>query len=83
MEAAEGLHPNASAADIFKYELCEKIVKYMLEKKITQREMAKLLGVDEARVSEVVHYKLRKLTADRLLSYHERLDPHVRFKIAR
>ena len=80
--AAEGLPASASPSDRFKYELCEGIVRTMLEKGITQREMGKLLAVDEARVSEVVHYKLKKLTVDRLLGYHERLNPKVKFKIA-
>jgi predicted XRE-type DNA-binding protein len=79
---SEGLPPNASAMDHAKYELCAEFVKYLRTEGITQRELAEQLATSEARVSEIVHYRLAKLTAEQLLRYLERIKPDFRLKVA-
>ena len=85
LESAPGtrmLPPNAGPVDRFKYELCRQIVIYLMEKKITQRELAKKLKTTEARVSEIVHYHLDKVTTDRLIGYLGVIRPRAKIQVA-
>ena len=68
--------------DRTKYDLCKRLLVYMREKHLNQRQLAKRLGVVESRVSEVLHYRIKKITLDRLVKYHEILDPKFSLKVA-
>ena len=76
------LPPEADAIDRAKYEICRQIPIYMHKKGLTQRQLAKQMGVPETRVSEIVHYRIWKFTLDRLLGYFERVNPKVVLKVA-
>ena len=76
------LPPNATPLDKAKFELCKQLILYMQKQNLSQRELAKKLGVVESRVSEVVHYRIRKLTLDRLVKYHQTLDSDFMLKVA-
>lgn len=79
---AEGLSPDASAMDRAKWDLCAEFIKYLRVEEISQRELARRLAVSEARVSEIVHYRLQRLTAEQLLRYLERIKPNFRLRVA-
>ena len=76
------LPPDADAVARTKYELCRQIVIFMHAKDISQRDLAKKIGIPETRVSEIVHYRIEKFTVDRLLSYLEKLNPKVVLRVA-
>lgn len=85
LETAEGtriLPERASLSDRVKYQLCKKFVEYCLDNNLTQRQLAHQIGVDEARVSEVVHYHVHKLTIDRLVKYIEKIKLKLELKVA-
>ena len=82
IRGTEMLPAHASALERTKYELCKRLLVYMRENNLTQRQLAKKLGVVESRVSEVLHYRIKKLTLDRLYKYHEILDPEFSLKVA-
>ena len=73
------LAPDAHPSEKFKYKLCELILAYHLKAGIKQKELAKILGIDEARMSEILHYKIEQFTSDRLQEYVQILYPSVRF----
>jgi predicted XRE-type DNA-binding protein len=81
-ESAATLPPEASAIDRFKIDLCKKLLIHMKVKDLSQRQFAKILGINESRVSEIIHYKVKRVTADRLMSYLEKVDEEVVFKVA-
>ncbi len=74
--------PSSSPSEKFRWELCQSLVKYLVEKKLTQVAFAKMLGIDQARVSEIIHHRIEKVSTDKLIAYNEKLNPRVRFKIA-
>ena len=76
------LPPHASSLEMTKYDLCRRLLVYMRKHELTQRELAKKLGVVESRVSEVLNYRIQKLTLDRLVMYHLKLDPKFALKVA-
>lgn len=75
--------PSSSPAEKFRWELCQNLVRHMVEKNLSQVEFAKILGVDQARVSEIVHHRIDKVSTDKLIAYNEKINPKVEFKIAR
>ena len=82
VESAATLSPDASAIERFKFDLCKNLLIHMKKKDLSQREFAKMLGVHESRVSEIIHYKVKRVTADRLMSYIEMVDEEAEFKVA-
>jgi predicted XRE-type DNA-binding protein len=75
--------PNSTPAQKFRWELCQNLVRFMIQKNLSQVDFAKLLGIDQARVSEVVHHRIDKVSTDKLIAYNEIINPKVKFKIAR
>ena len=81
-ESAATLAPDASAIERFKFDLCKKLLIHMKNQELSQRAFAKVLGINESRVSEIIHYKVKRITADRLMSYLETVDHEAKFKVA-
>lgn len=75
--------PSSSPAEKFRWDLCQNLVKYMNEKSLSQVAFAKLLRIDQSRVSEIVNHRIDKVSTDKLISYNEEIDPRVEFKIAK
>ena len=75
------LPENASEVDCAKYQLCQLIAKYQRENGLLQRQVAEKLGIDEARISEILRGKLESFTLDRLVSYAEELYENVQVRI--
>ncbi|MCB0366799.1 MAG: XRE family transcriptional regulator [Bdellovibrionaceae bacterium] len=86
LKGAEGtlmVGPSSSPAEKFRWELCQILVKYMTEKNLSQVEFAKLLGIDQSRISEIVNHRIDKVSTDKLIAYNEKINPKVEFRIAR
>jgi predicted XRE-type DNA-binding protein len=79
--AARLLPLDAGPVEIMKYRLCEKFVVYKNEHNITQKELAKKIGIDEALISKVLNYNIDEFTIDRLVKYLSELYPDAQFKI--
>jgi predicted XRE-type DNA-binding protein len=82
VKGSQGLRPDASPLDRAKYDVCEQILIYMKKKKITQRELAKILETQETRVSEIIHYRIDKFTLDRLVGFLQMIRPMLTLKVA-
>ena len=81
VEGSRVLGPNAQLVDRIKQDLCSKIVEYHVKQKITQKELAKKLGVDEPEMSRILHYNIERYSIDRLVGYLEILYPNVEFEV--
>jgi len=51
---------SASPTDKLKYLVCEKILEYKLEKKISSKELAEKLRLSEELTSKITHYHVGK-----------------------
>ena len=49
---------NPTPLQQFRYDIQQKFVAYKLKNKMSQREMAKVLGVDETKVSKILRNRL-------------------------
>lgn len=81
VEGSTVLGNEASLTDRIKQNLCSKIVEYHVKNKVTQKDLAAKLGVDEPEMSRILHYKLGRYTIDRLVGYLEVLYPNVDFEV--
>jgi predicted XRE-type DNA-binding protein len=79
--AARMLPPDAGPVERLKFSLCEQFVSYLLEHKITQRELAEKIGIDESLMSKIVHYNFDDFTIDRLVKYLSVLFPKADLEI--
>ncbi len=75
------LPEDASEVERAKYKLCQLIAKYHREHELTQRQLAKKLDIDEARISEILRGKISSFTVDRLIGYAQKVFPHVKIEI--
>lgn len=79
--ASRMLPPNASSVERLKYSLCEHFVAYLLDHKLSQKELAEKIGIDEALVSKIVHYNFEEFTLDRLVKFLSVLLPTADLEI--
>lgn len=75
--AAMPLPKNAGPVERLKHNLCAEFVKYKNSKGITQKQLAKELGINETLVSKIVNYNYGKFTVDRLIKYMSALYPNI------
>jgi predicted XRE-type DNA-binding protein len=76
------LSPNASLSDRVKFTLCEQIVKFKLATGISQKELAKVIKINETEMSRVLHYKIDRYTIERLMGYVEIINPTLRVEVS-
>jgi predicted XRE-type DNA-binding protein len=73
---------NPTPLERFRYDIQQKIVGYKLRTKISQRELAKLMGVDEGKVSKILRNRLDEFSTDRLITLYEKINPKLKLKVA-
>lgn len=79
--AARPLPPNADVVERLKHALCAEFVKHKNRKKITQKQLALDLSIDEALVSKMINYSYDEFTVDRLVKYLSILYPSVDIRL--
>lgn len=75
------LPENATELDRAKYELCQLIARYQREHGLLQKDIARRIGADESRISDILRGKIESFTLDRLISYAEKLHPKLRVQV--
>ncbi len=85
LEKAQGtLHLNEDATPLekFRFQLCQILLRYKIKAKISQRDLALRLDVDESIVSRIFHHRIDKISTDRLIGYVQEIEPNIEFKVA-
>ena len=75
------LPEDATEVEKMKYDLCQLIAKYRREKNLIQRDLAKILGINESRISDILRGKIEGFTVERLMGYAETLYPNLKIRI--
>jgi len=68
--------PNATEIDLFKIKICHYIDGYRIERQLRKKEVAKILEIDESRMSEMMNGKVESYTIERLYGYLKKLNPN-------
>jgi predicted XRE-type DNA-binding protein len=66
---------------LIRCDLMIEIEKIINEKEWTQSEVAKILGIAQPRISELIHGKIERFTVDTLLQYLIILGKKITFKV--
>jgi len=75
------LPETASEVDRAKYQVCQLIAKYQREHSLLQKDIARQIGVDESRISDILRGRIEGFTLDRLINYAKRLHPGLRVQV--
>ena len=75
-------YPNAEEA-LAKARLAQRIVAVLEKKRLTQVQAAKLLGIDQPKVSKLRRGQLREFSTERLFRFLTALDQDVEIVIKR
>ena len=76
-----GLHPNSTPAEKAKYKLCKTIARYEREKKLSEQELAKKLGISHPQVEKIFFCHIDKLNLEELINFIERLAMPLEMKV--
>lgn len=82
VEGTLGLSEYPTALEKFRWDICQKFVKYKLKKNINQRQVSDLLEVDEAKVSKILRHRIEEFSTDRLIELYSKLDPDLKLKVS-
>lgn len=80
-EGTLGLPENPTALEQFRFDLCQRFLKYKMEHKLTQKQLSEELGIDEAKVSKILHHRIKAFSTDRLISLYSKISPDLKFKV--
>ena len=69
---------DASLLDQTKFQFCQRFIIYMHDHKLSQVELAQRLGIDKARVNDIVKCKIDLFSLDKLIRFAEKLKLDVR-----
>jgi predicted XRE-type DNA-binding protein len=81
-EGTAALSPDATPLEKLRFGICQKFLKFKLENNLTQKELAKTLEVDEAKVSKILHHRIKEFSTDRLINLYLKIDPNMEIKVA-
>lgn len=79
--APRPLAEDADAVQRLKHAICAEFVKYKNKTKITQKQLAENLAIDEALVSKIINYAYDEFTVDRLMKFLAVLYPDVNVRL--
>jgi len=72
---------NPSALEQFRWDICQKFLAYKVANKLTQKAIAIRIGVDEAKVSKILHHRIKEFSTDRLINLFCKLDENLSLKV--
>ncbi|MNL26923.1 hypothetical protein D3C87_1484840 [compost metagenome] len=76
------LPPDATPVDILKHQLCAQFIRYRREQELSQKALSEIIGLSEARMSEILRYRHQRFTVDHLMTYLAKVKPNLKVKVA-
>ena len=68
-----GLPTNPTPTEEIKYDLCQKILAYQQDSKLSDEEIARRIGLNVEKVREIMYSHFHKFTLDELVIYSDKL----------
>jgi predicted XRE-type DNA-binding protein len=81
-KGSASLPPDATPVDVLKHQLCAQFIRYRREHELTQKALSEIIGLREARVSEILRYHHERFTVDHLMTYLAKIKPNLKVKVA-
>lgn len=73
---------NPTPLEQFRWDICQKFLLYKMENNLTQKAIAIKVGVDEAKVSKILHHRIKEFSTDRLINLFSKLDENLQLKVS-
>jgi predicted XRE-type DNA-binding protein len=81
VEASRIVGNEGTAVEKLKFKICQSFVKYHQDSGISQKELAILLGIDEALISKLLRNRIETFSLDRLLKFLSFIHPNYKIEI--
>ena len=84
LEKVEGtlVGPKSSdEIDVFRHQIQQSFVKYVLKNKLNGRELAKIIGIDEAQTSKILSNRIDAFSTDKLIQWYKVINPRFKIKL--
>lgn len=84
LEKVEGtflLGENATPLEKFRFEISQKFIKYKMTHGLNQKELAQILGIDEPKMSKILHHRIDEFSTDRLIDLYSKLEPNLKLSV--
>src|SRR3954452_21796558 len=78
-----GLTENASSAEKTKYEICQTILAYLQDNKLSLEKMGQKLGISSEEVYQIGRGNIKAFPLEELVAYLEKIAPDYEVKITR
>jgi len=85
LEQAEGflmLSPDAKEIDKFRFDICQKLLKYSFKKSLNSSDMADFLEISKADMSRIFNHRIEKFSTDKLIKLYEKINPEYKLKVS-
>ncbi|HRO68356.1 MAG TPA: XRE family transcriptional regulator [Pseudobdellovibrionaceae bacterium] len=85
LEKAEGtlsLAANPTPLQKLRWDICQKFIKFKRQNELSQKELARMVGVDDAKISKILHHRISEFSTDRLISLYGKINPRMKLKIS-
>lgn len=73
---------NLTPLEKFRYDIQQCFVKFKIEHEVTQKAMAEIIGIDESKMSKILHNRLEEFSTDRMIAFYEKLNPKVKLEVS-
>ncbi|CAG8455749.1 26228_t:CDS:2, partial [Gigaspora margarita] len=77
------LPENPTPLEQAKYDICQKVIRYKRNNKLTTEELAKKIQLTKPETEDILYYRIDYFTLDRLMEYTNKLFSPCREKIAK
>lgn len=81
VQGTRSLPKNATPLEKFRYEIQQRFVMYKLKNNFTQKELANILEIDEAKMSKILNHRLDEFSTDRLITLYQKIDPNLKLAV--
>lgn len=76
------LPPDADELAKFRFQICQGLLKYAQERRLTAIEMAKLLKIPKSDMSRIFNHRIDRFSTDKLIRLYAKINPDYRLKVA-
>ncbi|RYZ78385.1 MAG: transcriptional regulator [Proteobacteria bacterium] len=73
---------NATPLERFRFDIQQKFVAYLQDEKLSRKELAAILGLDDAKVSKLIRNRIDEFSTDRLISLYSKINPKLKLKVS-
>jgi|SRR4051794_37933902 len=80
-EVNYALPENPTPLQVIKFEICQEILGYKLDNKLSREQVAEKIGISKAETEDILFCHIEEFTLDRLVEYASKLLEPLRIRV--